>query len=306
MNQEYIEGRILTCTGGLYTAETSEGLIKCYAKGSFRHDSISPVSGDLVSLRKGTGKQERSYFIIAIHKRSNLLLRPPVANLDRLFLVSSVCDPAPSLLNIDKILSIAVHNRIQPYIVFSKSDLDPQKAKELKRLYEGAGFPVFSLTKLEEEESRKLLLPLVQGFCSAFTGASGVGKSTLINTLFPDLKLTTGEISKKIARGKNTTRQSVLYNVSDYTGVKDSYLADTPGFSQLDFQRFHFLDKEELADTFPEFEKHLGLCRYTKCTHLREDGCMIVENVKNGNISASRHESYCRLYDDLSKFKKWK
>ncbi len=306
MNQHIIQGRILTCTGGLYTAETEEGLIECYAKGSFRHDSVSPVSGDLVSLRRGTGKEERSHYIVEILERKNLLLRPPVANLDRLFIVSSVCDPEPSLLNIDKVLSIAVHNHITPFIVFSKSDLAPDKAEELRRIYEKAGFFVFSLTVMDQEESRSRLLPFIQGCSSAFTGASGVGKSTLINALFPDLKLATGEISKKIARGKNTTRQSVLYNVSRYTGKENSYLADTPGFSQLDFQRYHFFDKEELADTFPDFDDYLGRCRYTKCTHLREEGCKIVEAVGKGEIPPSRHESYCRLYDDLSKFKKWK
>lgn len=303
---ETLCAKLLTCTGGLYKAETDKGIMDCYAKGGFRHDGISPVPGDLAYLRIETSGDKETAYITDIAPRKNHMLRPPVANLDRMFVVSSVTTPEPSLLNIDKICSVCCHNNIDVVLIFSKSDLDEEKANRLASIYQKAGFPVFCLSVQNEEAVKSHLMPLIRGVSSAFTGASGVGKSTLMNVLFPDLKLHTGEISHKIARGKNTTRQSEFYNVSSYTEAKDSYLADTPGFSQLDFQRFHFMDKEDLVYTFPEFQEHIGKCRYTKCTHLKEEGCQILSALSEGLISPSRHENYCRLYQELSSYKKWK
>ena len=304
--RDQISGKILTCSGGLYRVETSEGIVECYAKGSFRHDGVVPVPGDQAVLRtEGIGDKKTAYLTDLLN-RKNCLLRPPVANLDRMFLVCSVTNPEPSLLNFDKICSVCCHNEIEVVLIFSKSDLDEEKGERLKRIYQGIGFPVFLLNMQEKEKARELLLPLIQGVSSAFTGASGVGKSTLMNLLFPELKLNTGDISRKISRGKNTTRQSEFYNVSCYTGVDESYLADTPGFSQLDFRRFHFMEKEELADSFPEFREYIGTCRYTKCTHQKEEGCSILSALEQGALSPSRHESYCKLYQDLAAYKKWK
>ncbi len=299
-------GRILACSGGLYQVEVEEDVVDCYARGGFRHDGVTPVPGDMVVLRtERTGGKSCAY-ITELLPRKNCLLRPPVSNLDRIFIVSSATNPEPSLLNIDKISSVCCHNRIEVVLIFSKTDLDQEKSESLARIYEKAGFRVLQLSMNRPEAARETLLPLVSGVASAFTGASGVGKSTLINTLFPHLRLHTGQISQKIARGKNTTRQSVFYNVSSYTQVPNSYLADTPGFSQLDFKRFHFMDKQELAFSFPEFQTYLGTCRYTKCTHVKEEGCSILTAVKEDAIPSSRHENFCRLYQDLSSYKKWK
>jgi ribosome biogenesis GTPase len=158
----------------------------------------------------------------------------------------------------------------------------------------------------DPDGAKEKLLPLLAGVSSAFTGASGVGKSTLINTLFPQFGLEIGELSRKISRGKNTTRQSVFFNAASLTGVPGTYLADTPGFSMLDFSRFSFFGIEDLVFTFPEFADLLGKCRYTKCTHTKEEGCAVLEAVRKGAIGTSRHESYLRIREEISRFKKYK
>ncbi|MBQ9544193.1 MAG: ribosome small subunit-dependent GTPase A [Clostridia bacterium] len=300
---EIIKARILTCTGGLYLVETPEETIWCRARGVFRNDGITPVPGDYVTL-KTDGKD--SYSINDVKKRKNLLLRPPVANLDRLFVVCAVCDPMPSLLNTDKVLSAAVYNGIEPVLVFTKTDLDPGEGKKLCSVYQKAGFKAVCLSSLDPKDASDKLIPLIGGFSSAFTGASGVGKSSLIKALFPQFVLEIGELSRKISRGKNTTRQSIFYNASELTGIPGTYLADTPGFSMLDYSKFRFFDIDELVFTFPEFADFLGKCRYTKCSHTKEEGCEILRAVSEGKISPSRHESYLRIREEISRFKKYK
>jgi len=306
------QGRILSLSGGLYTVKTEQDTLICFAKGIFRKTEISPVPGDLVlisredhAVEKEKQKEARG-IITRILPRKNVLIRPPLANLDTLFLVASVREPEPALLSIDKLLSIAVHNNIKANLVFTKKELDENAARDLCEIYRKAGFSAFAVSNLEEEETRTLLYPSIQGTICALAGASGVGKSTLIHTLFPDIITQTGLISEKTQRGKHTTRQSTLYDISPLLGREDAvYVADTPGFSLLDFQRFFFMEKEDLAFSFPEFAPLLGTCRYTKCTHQTEDGCRILEKVKAGEIPLSRHESYVSLYRELNKTKSW-
>ncbi len=304
-------GRILSLSGGLYTVKTENGIVFCSAKGSFRKENTSPVAGDLVLIeREETAKNDSDGNdqgrIDEILERKNVLIRPPLANLDTLFLVAAVKDPEPSLISIDKLLAIAKHNGIHAVLVFTKKELAPEKADALCKTYQKAGFPAFAVSKLEEEETRSLLYPAIRGTVCALAGASGVGKSTLINTLFPFLSAETGVISEKTSRGKHTTRQSTLYDISHILNKEEPiYVADTPGFSLLDFERFFFMEKEDLAYAFPEFEEHLGTCKYTKCTHRTEEGCRIVEAVRDGRIATSRHESYQVLYDELSRTKAW-
>lgn len=306
------KGRIISLSGGLYTVKTEKDTLLCFAKGSFRRDGTSPVAGDLVLIDR-EGKADRKEAekgargrIEEILERKNVLIRPPLANLDTIFLVAAVKDPEPSLISIDKLLAIAKHNGIHAVPVFTKKELDPQKAEQLCRLYQSAGFSAFAVSKLEEEETRALLYPAIQGTICALAGASGVGKSTLINTLFPVLRAETGVISEKTSRGRHTTRQSTLYDISSLLGKDEAvYVADTPGFSLLDFERFFFMEKEDLVFAFPEFEEYLGRCKFTKCTHRTEEGCRIVEAVAKGTIAPSRHESYRILYDELSRTKAW-
>jgi len=300
------EGRILTCSGGIYSVETAEGVIECYAKGGFRHDNLTPVPGDAVTVREEKEKNKTLSYIVEIKDRKNVLIRPALANLDVIFSVNSVCSPDPALINIDKILSVARHNGIEAVVIFTKADLDRNKADELYKLYCKTGIEVIISENTSPASTLERIKNIMCGRLSAFSGPSGAGKSTLLNALFPHLKLQTGEISKKIARGKNTTRQSIFYNVSELVGALSSYVADTPGFTQLDFERFHFMEKEELADSFFEFSEYLGTCKYTKCTHRTEEGCSIVKAVELEIIPSSRHQSYTRLYTELSKYNKWK
>jgi len=304
-------GRILSLSGGLYTVKTENDIVFCSAKGSFRKEKTSPVAGDIVVIEREENSAEESEKntqgrIEKILDRKNILIRPPLANLDTIFLVAAVKDPEPSLITIDKLLAIAKHNGIHAILVFTKKELAPERATELCKIYQKAGFSAFAVSKLEEEETRALLYPAIQGTICALAGASGVGKSTLINTLFPFLSAETGVISEKTSRGKHTTRQSTLYDISHILNKKETvYVADTPGFSLLDFERFLFMEKEDLVYAFPEFEEYLGTCKYTKCTHRTEEGCRIIEAVNDGKIASSRHESYRTLYDELNRTKAW-
>jgi ribosome biogenesis GTPase len=306
------QGRILSLSGGLYRVKTDTDEILCYAKGSFRRGDISPVAGDLVMIDRGdqVGKKEYALgargLITKILPRKNVLIRPPLANLDTLFLVAAVKDPDPVLLSLDKMLSIAKHNDMNSVLIFTKKELDPEGTDALCEKYQRAGFDAFGVSNLEEEKTRELLYPAIKGNICALAGASGVGKSTLLNTLFPQIGAETGAISVKTQRGKHTTRQSTLYHISSLLGVqREVFVADTPGFSLLDFERFFFMEKDDLAFSFPEFVPLLGECKYTKCSHRTEEGCRILEEVKKGNISPSRHESYITLYEELSRTKAW-
>ncbi len=238
-----------------------------------------------------------------ILERRNALIRPPMANLDLLFVTFAAVSPNPLTDTIDKLIAIAEFNRIEPVIVITKRDLAPDAADAYAALYRAAGFEVFCLGAEDEEGLAPLKTYIYEhtsGKIAAFSGASGVGKSTLLNRLFPNLKLETGEISHRIERGKNTTRCVELYPLEG-----GGYLADTPGFTMLDFERFDFFEKEDLPGTFREFTPYIGACRYTKCSHTKEEGCAILDAVKKGKIAPSRHQSFLSLYEVLKKKTKW-
>lgn len=296
-------GRIVEGVGGLYTVRCeTEGeikLVSCRAKGSFRHEGITPLVGDNVVVDVSAG--EKNAVISEILERKNSLIRPPMANLDCVFVAMAAAKPAPMLDMTDKLISILEHNDIEPVIVIEKCELDRERAEEIKAIYEKAGYRAFALScetgeGIEEIES---FIATRRGIL-ALAGASGVGKSTLLNKLFPTLSLGTGSVSRKTERGRHTTRAVTLLKISD-----ELYFADTPGFSMLDFERFDFFDLEDLPLSFREINERIGECRYTKCTHRKEDGCAIVEAVKSGDIAKSRHESYVMLYEILKNKHKW-
>lgn len=302
---ERISGIITGSVGGLYTVRVREGEgykeISLRARGIFRHSNISPQVGDRVVI--DMGENEESRVIEKIEERKNSLIRPPLSNLDVVFVTMAAASPAPMPDMTDKLTAILEHNNIRPVIVIGKCELDRDSAKKLKKAYEKAGYTVFVLSCATGEgidEIREFASSELSGKISAFAGASGVGKSTLMNTLFPHLDLDTGDVSRKTARGKHTTRAVTLYPIGE-----DNYLADTPGFSMLDFERFDFFDIEELPLCFPEINSRIGECRYTKCTHVKEDGCAVVEAVKRGDMAKSRHESYVSLRDILKNKHKW-
>lgn len=306
-----IEGIIISGVGGLYSVRCASGEnFPCRAKGAFRRKGLSPLVGDRVSIRppEASGKE---YFIEEIFERKNSLIRPPMANLETLFVTFAPKNPEPSTLYLDKLLSIAVFNHINPVVIITKADISEELAESYANIYRKAGFPVF-ISSSENgkgvEELKKYILSL-KGIC-AFAGASGVGKSTLMNALFPSLTLDTGVLSEKISRGKHTTRSVTLYSMTDLMegASSESYIADTPGFSMLDFIEFDFYSLEDLPHCFPEFEPYLSGCRYTDCSHTKESAndCAIAAAIENGDIAKQRHESYLSIYADLFGKRPWK
>lgn len=238
-----------------------------------------------------------------IFPRSSALIRPPMANLGVLFVTVAAADPAPDLFTLDKLIAIAEHNGIEVVMVITKTDKSAGSAQALGDIYRLAGYPVFPVDSLTGDGVGALRAWIDGNLGSriaAFSGASGVGKSTLLNRLFPDLRLETGDLSERIMRGKNTTRAVALYRTGD------GFLADTPGFTMLDFERFDFFDLDGLLPAFREFAPFVGDCRYRKCTHTKEDGCAILSAVSHGQIAPSRHRSYAQLYAVLKEKKKWR
>lgn len=297
-------GRIISCVGGVYTVECDGELYSCVAKGSFRHEGMAVVAGDMVEFRRDSGEKGRQDLglVTSVCDRKNVLIRPEVANIDTMFAVFALASPDPNLLAIDKLTAVAAHANINTVIVFNKKDIaDKDIADSLYATYTACGYKVVMLNASDnKDEVRDALLPLAKGGVSVFSGPSGVGKSTIINALFPELKLETGDISQKTRRGKNTTRSTTLYKVDN-----DTYYVDTPGFTLLDFDRFRFMKKDELVYAFPEYQALVGECRYTKCTHTKEDGCAILEAIESGKLPKSRHESYIALWEILKNHKDW-
>ena len=256
--------------------------------------------GDVVSV--GVEDNNAGAVIWEISERKNSLIRPPLANLDYVFVTFASQNPAPMLDMTDKLISILEYNRVEPVIIIGKSELNPERADELYEIYKKSGFDVFRVSCHEDkgiEEVKAYIAENLKDKIAAFAGASGVGKSTLLNKLFPELDLATNTLSKKTQRGRHTTREVTLFPIGD------GYIADTPGFSMLDFERFDFFELDDLKETFREFDDYIGKCKYTKCSHTKEEGCAIVEAVRDGSIPKSRHESYVELFNTLKAKKKW-
>ncbi|MGN1195013.1 MAG: ribosome small subunit-dependent GTPase A [Acutalibacteraceae bacterium] len=286
-------GLILKGIGGFYYVETADGVFECKAKGKFRKERIVPLAGDKVKITVRDGEENT---IDEIFERKNCLKRPPVANIDTLMIVVSVADPAPNTLVIDKMTVLAEKNNIEPVIVITKTDLGSYD--ELSEIYSKTGYRVVAVSGKTGEGTQKVK-ELLKNRLTAFTGNSGVGKSTLINAVCPELSLETNEISTKLGRGKHTTRQAEIFHVGD------GLVIDTAGFSSLDFLGEDVILKDDLQYYFPEFEKFLGQCRFSSCAHIKDKGCKISEAVENGEISKSRHDSYISLYNEVKDLKEW-
>lgn len=287
-------GLIIKALGGIYTVEASDGVYECKARGVFRKRGVSPVCGDNVDFsleEDGTG------VITEIHERKSLLIRPPLANLDLLVFVASVCEPEPNLLLLDKFIAIAEYKKITPAIVFTK--IDKADCEEYCSIYSGAGIAVFTVDNTTGEGSDKVR-EFLKGKLSAFTGNTGVGKSSLLNNIFPQLQLATNEISRKLGRGKHTTRHVELFKVEG-----GGYVADTPGFSSFDTNRYDIIFKDDLAECFCEFREYIGKCKFANCSHTKEKGCAVIQAVKDGKIAPSRHESYKEMYEQAKQLKEW-
>lgn len=291
-----LKGLIIKALGGFYYVETAVGTVyECRARGIFRKRETSPVVGDWVEIdpepdQKGT--------VSAIAPRKNEVLRPPMANLDKLFVVTSVCDPLPNLLVLDKFLAMSEYKEIEPIVVITKTDL--QDATPLAEKYRHAGFTVLSVSN-ELPDFVQVVKPLLAECVSAFTGNTGVGKSSFLNVLYPEFDIKTAHTSQKLGRGRHTTRHVELYKLPDIGG----YVADTPGFSSMDLMQYDVIRKEELQHCFREFEPYLDGCKFTGCSHTVEKGCAVLEALRGSKIEATRHESYCALYEDAKQIKEW-
>ena len=286
-------GIIMKITGGFYYVEAAESVYECKARGVFRKRGMSPLVGDVVDI---TVPDDGYCSIDRIHERRNSLVRPALANLDNLMIISSVKEPDVNLYLIDKMTAAAVNKEITPIVVFSKSDL--AQTDDLVEIYRKVNIPAFSFSSIDNQgldEIKAVLKDKVTAFC----GNSGVGKSTLLNALFPELSLQTGEISDKLGRGRHTTRTVELFK------KHGGYIADTPGFSTVDIERFELIRKDELKFAFPEFDEYFGTCQFNSCNHVCEKGCRVLKAVEEGIIPQSRHDSYVRMYNEVKDIKEW-
>lgn len=288
-----MQGTVLQSIGGFYYVEVADRVYTCRARGHFRRQGIAPIAGDRVNIlveADGTGTVDE------VLERKNILVRPPVANVDVLVLVASVCHPRTNTLVLDKMIAVAEKKGICPIIVINKSDLgDPA---ELEKIYHSTGIECFTVAATDPDSIQPLRRRLAGHVC-VFAGNSGVGKSSILNVIDPSLELTTGEISEKLGRGRHTTRTATLYRMAE------GYLVDTPGFSSLDMEQVESIDKEELADCFREFAPYEGKCRFIGCAHYREPNCAVRSAVEAGEICASRYESYVTMYEAVKDKKEW-
>ncbi len=288
-----LQGILMKSIGGFYYVRCEDKEYECKARGSFRKKGSSPVAGDRVEI---SVPDEGYCAIEQILPRKNKLKRPALANIDALVIVCSTVDPQPNFTVIDKMTAAAVNNGMTPVLAVSKNDI--KNGDEVCEIYRKSGIKVFQCSPDDKSET-DALRDYLKGKVSAFTGNSGVGKSTLLNMLFPSLELATGQISEKLGRGRHTTRVVELFELDG------CFVADTPGFSTVDLQRYEMIDKEQLQYCFPEFEKYLGQCQFTSCAHTCEKGCKILEAVQNGEIAESRHKSYVQMYNEVKDIKHW-
>ncbi len=313
-------GIIIRGVGGLFGVRPlpladGKDVLLCRARGAFRHEKITPLPGDIVTYTRDSDApliddgRSAAYVIEDIKPRKNALIRPPLANLTHLFLAIPAARPAPDLSTADKLIAIAEASGIEPVILVTKEDLAPTEAERIAALYRQAGFTAFTMCAEDETKVAKLrayIAALANGdapITAAFAGASGAGKSTMMKKLFPALTFKTGEISRRAERGRQTTRHVELYPFEEDGHI--CLIADTPGFSILDFTRFNFFDPAQLPEAFREFRPHLGTCRYTKCTHTKEEGCSILTAVHSGEIPKERHESYIAIFTEMKKKPDW-
>ena len=288
-----MEGRIVKALSGFYYVDTGEAVIACRARGKFRHQGVSPLVGDLVTV---TPTQAGQGMVDEISPRRNQFSRPAVANIDQLVIVASGAVPVTDPFLIDRMITIAEAKECQVIVCFNKSDLD--RAEELYQVYRQAGIEVLHVSA-ENGEGLERLRDLITGKVSAFTGNSGVGKSSILNALYPGFGLQVAEVSEKLGRGRHTTRHVELF------AADGGFVIDTPGFSSFDVEQMEHIRPEDLGETFREFRPYLGQCQYVGCTHTKEKGCAVLAALRDGKIAPSRHASYVRLYQQAKEIKPW-
>ena len=291
--QNKTTGRILRSLSGFYDVQTDLGMVTCRGRGHLRRGQETPLTGDMVEITVEQGKG----MVEKILPRRNRFIRPAVANMDALVVFASNVNPVTEPFLIDRVAAIAGDQEVAVHICVNKCDLDP--AADLVKIYRHAGFPVIQASAVTGEGVEELR-QLIQGKFTAFTGNTGVGKSSMLNALCPQLGLTTGEVSEKLGRGRHTTRHVELYKLGE-----DTYVADTPGFSSFDTDQMDVMLKENLQYAFPDFAPYLGKCQFHDCSHRAEPCCAIRQAVEQGQIEKTRYDSYLRLYEKSSQIKLW-
>ena len=288
-----VTGRIIRSLSGFYDVQIPGKVISCRARGILRKEGSSPLTGDMVEItvERGKGMVEK------ILPRRNSFVRPAVANVDALVVFAANVNPITEPFLIDRVAAIAGDQEVQVVLCINKCDLDP--AVDLVRIYEHAGFSVIC-TSAETGEGVEQLRQLIRGKLTAFTGNSGVGKSSILNRLCPELNLPTGEVSEKLGRGRHTTRHVELYALDE-----DTYVADTPGFSSFDTDQMDVILKENLQYAFPDFGRYIGDCQFRDCSHRKEPGCAVCAALESGEIEKTRYDSYLRLYEKASQINLW-
>ena len=288
------KGKIIKGIGGFYYVETDQGLVECKARGKFRKDDITPIVGDNVEVNiDDDGKG----YVLSILKRTNSFIRPPIANIDKLLIVSSVVTPSPDPLFIDKMLVIAESASVKAALCFNKSDLN-NDTQSIIQTYRNAGYDVF-VTSTKNDTGLDDVKQYMTGSVMAVCGFSGVGKSSILNKLTNTTGFAVGEISEKLSRGKHTTRHVELIKVSANT-----YLADTPGFSSLSLS--DSIDCQSLINYFPDLASHTSKCKFSDCSHTNQKHCGVYDALVSGKISGFRYENYKLLYNTLKDNKEWK
>ena len=287
-------GQIVKALSGFYYVDTGEERpVPCRGRGKLRHQKTTPLVGDRVeisTLDDGTG------MVDAILPRKNQFRRPMVANIDQMVIIASGALPVTDPFLIDRMAALAEWKGCEVLLCFNKSDLD--RAEELTALYRAAGYPTLQVSA-ESGEGIQELAAAIAGKVSAFTGNSGVGKSSILNALQPGFGLQVGEVSEKLGRGRHTTRHVELFPVAG------GLVADTPGFSSFDAEQTEMIPKDELASAFREFRPYINLCRFQGCAHVKEKGCAVREAVSEGIIAPNRHRSYIRLYEQAREIPDW-
>lgn len=288
------QGRIMKALSGFYYVESADGaVIECRARGRFRKEGLTPLVGDLVtySVENGKGTVEQ------ILPRKNAFIRPAVSNLDLLVVFASSVIPVTEPFLIDRICAIAGNQNVSVVLCINKCDLD--SGDELAEIYEKSGFCVIR-TSAATGEGVDRLQKMLEGKLSAFTGNSGVGKSSILNCLDARLEIQVGEVSEKLGRGRHTTRHIEVYRLPN-----GALVADTPGFSSFDTERMDLVLKENLQFAFSDFAPYVGKCQFRDCSHLAEPGCAIRQALADGEIQQTRYDSYARLYEKAKEYKPW-
>ena len=286
-------GRIIRSLSGFYDVQLPQGVVTCRGRGILRKEQITPLTGDLAEITV-TGSKG---MVETILPRKNSFIRPAVANVDALVLFAANVNPVTEPFLLDRVTAIAGNQNVMCVICVNKSDLDA--GEKLVQIYRRAGFPVIS-TSAKTGEGMEQLRQLLRGRLTAFTGNSGVGKSSVLNRLCPELELATGEVSEKLGRGRHTTRHVQLYSLGE-----DTYVMDTPGFSSFDTDQMDVILKENLQYAFPDFSEYIGRCQFADCSHRKEPGCAVRRAVEEERICPSRYDSYLKLYEKSAQLKQW-